>query len=144
MRSVSGEPLTIYSKAKTRIQAGGLTSIVDVYVVDGIRPQLILGLPWIKKEQPQVEWGDAATLVFPDGSKWVREEETCDVMLLPTLYENPGLCAHVNVVHNEMGGAQITHPDQLKEEETVAVIADWIKGVINTHRVVYSPHWCAT
>ena len=47
----------------------GLTSVVDVYVVEGICPQLILGLPWIKQEQPQVEWGDATTLVFPDGSK---------------------------------------------------------------------------
>ena len=44
--------------------------MVDVYIVDGICPQLILGLPWIKQEQPQVEWGDSAMLVFSDGSKW--------------------------------------------------------------------------
>ena len=44
LRSVSGEPLTVHGKTKICIQAGRLTSVVDVYVVEGIRPQLILGL----------------------------------------------------------------------------------------------------
>ena len=139
LRSVSGEPLTVHGKTKICIQAGGLTSIVDVYVVEGIRPQLILGLLWIKQEQPQVEWGDAATLVFPDGSKWTSEDEMCDLMRSPALYENPGLCAHVNVVHNDMGGAQITHPGQLKEEAIIPMIADWIQCVIDTHTELFTP-----
>ena len=63
----------------------------------------------------------------------------CDLMRLPVLYENPGLCAHVNVVHNEMGGAQITHPEQLKEEETIPMIADWIKYVIDKHTELFTP-----
>ena len=133
------------AKQRYVYKLGELTSIVDVYVVEGICPQLILGLPWIKQEQPQVEWGDAATLVFPDGSKWTSEDEMCDFMRSPALYENPGLCAHVNVVHNDMGGAQITHSEQLKEEETTPMIADWIKCVIDTHTELFTPpHWYST
>ena len=31
---------------------------------------MILGLTWIQQEQPQVEWNDAGTLLFPNGGRW--------------------------------------------------------------------------
>ena len=45
LRGVSGEPLNVYGKSRLCIQAGGLTFALDAWVVDGVRPQIILGLP---------------------------------------------------------------------------------------------------
>ena len=48
LRGVSGEPLNVHGKARICIQACGLTTNLDAWVVDGIRAQIILGLPWIR------------------------------------------------------------------------------------------------
>ena len=68
MRGVSGEPLNVLGKCNVCIHARGITMIEELWVVDGIHPQLILGLPWVIKEKPQVEWG-TGTLVFEKGIK---------------------------------------------------------------------------
>ena len=47
-------------------------------MIEGIRPQVILGLPWIQREQPQVEWSDGAALVFPGGGKWITGDSSQD------------------------------------------------------------------
>ena len=101
LHSVSGEPLVIYGKARICIQAGGLTSMVDVYIVAGISPQLILGLPSIKHEQPQVEWGDTAMLVFPDGSKWICDEGYANP-LLPLMNESIRKRTYLEVMQIEV------------------------------------------
>ena len=43
--------------------------MIDAYVVDGFRSQIILGLPWIREEQPHTDWEDVAVLVFPQKGK---------------------------------------------------------------------------
>ena len=84
---MTGERLPVLGKARLRIHAGGHTSNLEAWVVEGIRPHLILGLPWVQQEQPQVDWHNAAALVFADGSRWRTghlgdsspEEEEMDV-----------------------------------------------------------------
>ena len=75
--------------------------MVDTYIIDGICPQLILGLPWIKQEQPQVEWGDSATLVFPDKSKWTCDEGYTNPSL-PLINESIGTRTYLEVVQTEV------------------------------------------
>ena len=70
IRGVSGEPLQVHRRTRLCLYAGGLTTSTDAYVIEGIRPQVILGLPWIQQKQPQVEWNDAGTLLFPNGGRW--------------------------------------------------------------------------
>ena len=112
--------------------------MVNVYIVEGIRPQLILGLPWIKQEQPQVEWGDAATLVFPDGSKWTSEEETYDLTQPPTIRDNPGLCSYLEVVQKELGGKSVDDLCQLKDTQA-AVVVDWLKSITHVYSELFTP-----
>ena len=47
IRGVSGEPLQVHRRTRLCLHAGGLTTSTDAYVIEGIRPQVILGLPWI-------------------------------------------------------------------------------------------------
>ena len=106
LRGVSGEPLNVHGKARLCIQAGGLTTNLDAWVVDGIRAQIILGLPWIRQEQPQVEWGDGATLVFPGGKKWFTEDEMNDSPIFDdaSLSEDDARLAIMTVAHTYMQG----------------------------------------
>ena len=48
LRGVTGEKLPVRGKARLRIHAGGHTSNLDAWAVEGIRPHLILGLPWVQ------------------------------------------------------------------------------------------------
>ena len=135
LRSVSGEPLVVYGKARIRIQAGGLTSMVDVYIVDGIRPQLILGLPWIKQEQPQVEWGDSATLVFPDESKWTCDEGYTNPSLMN---ESIGKHAYLEVVQTETQEKDRKELPEPKELQ-MGSIASWLKTSIAKYNELFTP-----
>ena len=65
MRGVSGEELRVRGKLALRIQKGGISTVAEVWVVEGIQPQLILGLPWIMHAKPQIEWSTGA-LIFPN------------------------------------------------------------------------------
>ena len=64
VKGVSGEPLRILGAATLQVHANGVNTTVQLWVIEGMDPQLILGLPWIIKEKPVIEW-ETGTLVFP-------------------------------------------------------------------------------
>ena len=76
VKSVSGEPLRILGAATLQVHANGVNTTVQLWVIEGMDPQLILGLPWIIKEKPVIEW-ETGTLVFPSKAQWsiVGEEK---------------------------------------------------------------------
>ena len=55
VRGVGGEPLKVIGTTVVPIYSQGIHSSVQVWVVEGMCPQLILGIPWIRKERPQVD-----------------------------------------------------------------------------------------
>ena len=144
LRGVSGEPLDVRGKARLCVQAGGLTTNLDAWVVDGIRAQIILGLPWIRQEQPQVEWGDGATLVFPGGKKWFTEDEMNEHPLYDDdpLSEDEARLAVMAVAHTYMQGTSPRTTEQQQErqqEEEQPYIATWIKPVVQSFRELFTP-----
>ena len=69
VKGVSGEPLKILGAATIQCYANGVQTTVQPWVIEGMDPQLILGLPWIMKEKPVIEW-ETGTLVFPSKAQW--------------------------------------------------------------------------
>ena len=74
MRGVIGKPLRVLEKAILILHAGGITTRVEAWIVDGIHPQLILGLPWIANTKPRIEW-EIGTLIFDNDSRWTLSQE---------------------------------------------------------------------
>ena len=69
VKGVSGEPLKILGAATIQFYANGVHTTVQPWVIEGMDPQLILGLPWIIKEKPVIEW-ETGTIVFPSKAQW--------------------------------------------------------------------------
>ena len=84
LRGVSGEPVRARGIAKVRLQGNGVTTTLDAWIVDGVRPQIVLGMPWIVQERPQVDWSDCGSLVFPSGRRWKISDENNREMLRNT------------------------------------------------------------
>ena len=130
LRGVSGEPLNVYGKARTCIQAGGLTSSLDAWIVEGIKPQIILGLPWIQHMQPQVDWGNASSLVFPNGSKWTTEETTKELLVAEEAKEQE---------YNNNGSVIQGIHDQGAQEEPTIQVAKWMEELLKKYSNLFTP-----
>ena len=131
LRGVSGEPLNVFGKSRLCIQAGGLTFALDAWVVDGVRPQIILGLPWIQQVQPQVDWNDSAALVFPNGGRWKTGERTEDLVM----QQGESQEALVDIVQAQEQGNASNNNDT----EPNITAASWLQSTLDKYSHLFTP-----
>ena len=129
LRGVSGEPVCVRGSAKIRLQGNGITTTLNAWVVDGVRPQIVLGMPWIVQERPQVDWSDCGSLVFPSGRRWKISDESNREMLRNTdhalMMERSGLFVDLMAV------AKTTEANESGEERLSA--PEWMEKVLCTY-----------
>ena len=124
VKGVSGDLLQVEGSAWLRIQGAGITTRTEVWVIKGILPQLILGLPWIMKEKVQVDWGDAGTLIFPNGEKWQATDATARMFA-------------TNSCQAAWMGMTIAHLQDDEEQERKA--PEWLTKEINCYQEIFKP-----
>ena len=104
---------------------------MDAHVIEGIRPQVIVGLPWIQQKQPQVEWNDAGTLLFPNGGRWRAEESYTEKY---NKYNNVIPTAVHGICINDEGGTS----EELYNTQEMSV-PSWISGVTKLYHGIFDP-----
>ena len=98
-------------------------------MIEGIRPQIILGLPWIQQEQPQVEWNDGAALVFPGGGRWVTGDLTEDFFWVNDRRVKTFRGMHL--IDEEK--------PQTENEDTKKETAEWMKETLQRYTALFTP-----
>ena len=71
---VAGNALQVLETILVYMTNGKETKQAIVYVVDGIKHDLILGLPWIREHAPIIHWNEIS-LEFKSGAKWLPDKE---------------------------------------------------------------------
>ena len=71
---VAGHPLKVEGRVTVICQQAGQTVTVDAWVVSDIQHDVILGMPWLRKQQPTIKWQEGV-LVFPSGKEWVPDDD---------------------------------------------------------------------
>ena len=144
VKGVSGEPLKILGAATIQFYANGVHTIVQPWVIEGMDPQLILGLPWIMKEKPVIEW-ETGTLVFPSKAQWaVAGEMQEPTSQLSRTWEKIFLMMS-NTTHVNAPPPQTPVLRDIEgscgEEGTVTipVMPDWVAGLVAKHEQLFAP-----
>ena len=107
-------------------------------------PQLILGLPWIIREKPVIEW-ETGTLVFPSKAQWsIAEEVKEPISQLGRTWDKIYL-----ILNGQSPQPPHTHSSALcdiegsigEEEEAVTplVMPSWVEGLVTANESIFAP-----
>ena len=100
-------------------------------MIEGLKPQAVLGLPWIRMYQPHIEWG-SGHLCFPSGQKWPivgnegAEEQCSKELALATLGDDNCLPGE-----DEDGGLPPVSPRQ--------AAPGWMKPLLEEYKELFAP-----
>ena len=146
VKGVSGEPLKILGAAIVQFYANGVHTTVQLWVIEGMDPQLILGLPWIMKEKPTIEW-ETGTLVFPSKAQWsIAGEVKEPTSQLGRTWEKiylvlNGQTLHSNPPHTQLPVLKDIEGSSGEEGEMVnpPEVPRWVKGLVMKNESLFAP-----
>ena len=144
VKGVSREPLKILGAATIQVYANDVYTTVQPWVIDGMDLQLILGLPWIIREKPVIEW-ETGTLVFPSKAQWsIAGEAKEPTSQLSRTWNKIYLVLNSQSPHSPHTQSPVLRDIEGsigEEEEAVTPLEmpSWVEGLVVQHELIFAP-----
>ena len=65
-----GTMVKMEGRVQLKLKCGGYRGTVSARVFPNVNKQMILGIPWLSKENPQIDWTQAIVVV-EKGQDWI-------------------------------------------------------------------------
>ena len=70
LRMADGTVVKTEGRVQLKLKCGGYRGDISVRVFPNMNKQMILGIPWLSKENPHIDWTQA-TVVMKKGQDWI-------------------------------------------------------------------------